>query len=70
MARTSVWSIPFYNQPLTYAKAGDTPTPEQVTQMDLAKEIRTQVVDFLRRNHRTDNSLPGNFNPVRSTTGG
>jgi hypothetical protein len=58
--------IPFYNQPLTYPKTGETPTAEQQSQMELAKEIRTQIVDFLRRDHRTDNSLPGNFTPART----
>ncbi|MBS1996070.1 MAG: hypothetical protein JSS86_07160 [Cyanobacteria bacterium SZAS LIN-2] len=59
--------IPFYNQPLTYIKPGETPSPTQLSQMELAREIRTQVVDFMRRDHRTDNSLPGNFAPVRSS---
>jgi hypothetical protein len=58
-------SIPFYNAPLSYAKAGETPGADQAAETDLAVEIRSAVINYLRRNHRTANDLPGNFAPVR-----
>jgi len=57
--------IPFYNQALSYPKAGETLNVDQTREIELATEIRQQVVDFLRRDHRTDRSLPGDFAPVR-----
>jgi hypothetical protein len=61
--------IPFYNRPLVYPEPGETPSQDLLSQIDLAKEVRREAVDFLRRDHRTDNSLPGNFEPLARQTG-
>jgi|GEM_PF-5944588 len=59
--------IPFYNAPLTYVKPGEVATEAQTNALTLAREIRSEVVDFMRRDHRTDKSLPGTFDAVRGT---
>ncbi|MBI1270817.1 hypothetical protein GC174_10325 [bacterium] len=38
---------------------------EEIKQFEFAKEIRSQMADMMRREHRTDGSLPGNFDNTR-----
>lgn len=38
---------------------------EEIKQFEFAKEIRSQMADVMRREHRTDGSLPGNFDNTR-----
>ncbi|MBU6451652.1 MAG: LysM peptidoglycan-binding domain-containing protein [Cyanobacteria bacterium REEB67] len=62
--------IPYYNTDLVYPalgplRPGDDPmlnmTAQQKADFDFAREMRAKMVDLLRRDHRTDDSLPGNF---------
>ena len=38
-------------------------TGEDLKQYELAKEVRAKMADLMRAGHRTDGSLPGNFEP-------
>lgn len=41
-------------------------TDEQIKDYEFAKQIRGQMTDFLRIQHRTDGRLPGNYDGIRT----
>lgn len=61
--------IPFYNADLQYPMQGagrdgkpiDGLPPKELKDFEFAKQIRAKMTELLRRDHRTDGSLPGNF---------